>query len=283
MGIFNTLHRQVKQKRAISKEDLPSILDYANNERIPKFAYVITGNDVASTSYTSGSSVCGFDDVDDLEPPFYTSLAEISQSDWSTTLERMICPSTDMTKLFENVNAAVRSCPFHCEVSVEIDGSVPKEIITDNSLLFPSILLILSHCLKQSRPDAAPECNKVGLRIGRMSRGEGNELLVRCLQAGPPTESDRAEELFGNKESILGQLSIMVQSLGGHCGMDHGKWEPRAPTQSVYWFRIPYEIVNFENPLLETGLLQIHHDTEKEMTSTAGVRALAYARELGEL
>lgn len=192
--------------------------------------------------------------------------------------DKLVNATTDMVKLFDNVNALIPTFPFHGTVSVEVDKSVPKEIIAEDLLLFRSTLNMLTHCMGQSGVDVDPDYNKSGLRIRRMKR-QGNELLVQCLQAGKPVGLERAKELFTHKESLLGPVASMVRSLGGRYGMFEGKWDHQngasACLQSIFWFQIPYEIPEFlqkdaNGNKLKSKLYQIHTATEESMSRNTG-------------
>lgn len=192
--------------------------------------------------------------------------------------DKIVNATTDMVRLFDNVNALIPTFPFHGTVSVELDKSVPKEIIAEDLLLFRSTLNMLTHCMGQSGPDIDPEYNKSGLRIRRMKR-QGNELLVQCLQAGKPVSLERAKDLFTHKESLLGPVASMVRSLGGRYGMFEGKWEHQngvtATLQSIFWFQIPYEIpeIALRDPgmnKLKTKLFMAHTATNESMAKNTG-------------
>jgi len=192
--------------------------------------------------------------------------------------DKLVNVTTDMVRLFDNINSILPTFPFHGTVSVELDKSVPKEIIAEDLLLFRSTLNMLTHCMGQSGADVEPEYNKSGLRIRRMKR-QGNELLVQCLQAGKPVSLERAKELFSHKESLLGPVATMVRSLGGRYGMFEGKWEHQngmnATLQSIFWFQIPYELPTFihKDPntnKLKSKLFMVHHATDESMAKNTG-------------
>lgn len=200
--------------------------------------------------------------------------------DFIDEYDKLANATTDMVKLFDNVNALIPTFPFHGTVSVEVDKSVPKEIIAEDLLLFRATLNMLTHCMGHSAVDVDPDYNKSGLRIRRMKR-HGNELLVQCLQAGKPVSLERAKELFMHKESLLGPVASMVRSLGGRYGMFEGKWDHQngvnACLQSIFWFQIPYEVPQFsQNDLngnkLKSKLYQIHTATEESMSRNTGNR-----------
>jgi hypothetical protein len=261
MGLINAIRcfqRQFKKKQQ-TRGEIPSTLVFFSTNQSRSKAHKV-GNDDPTISPGKGLSSIQSEHV---EPSSYASFSEARQAEWSHPHERMAMTETeDMIALFENVNTVIRSLPFHCEVAVEIDRSVPREILTNNLLLFPSILHMLTHCISQSRLNTAQETNKSALHICCRQHMQGrNELIVRCQQAGPATDVDRAKELFADADSLLGQVAIMVRSLGGHWGMYHGTWNAElttSKTQSLYWFRIPYDLVSYRNPLLENDQKEIH-------------------------
>ena len=262
MGILNAIRcfqRQFKKKRHNSGEVPSTLAFFSKNHSRSKVLKV--GND-ESTISTPGNGSSWITDVsENVEHSFYASFSEVRQHEQSLPHERITMTATeDMYTLFANLNTVIRSLPFHCDVVVEIDGSVPREIMIHDLVLFPSTLHMLTHCLSQSRINTAPEYNKSALHISCRKQGR-SELLVRCLQAGPPTDVKQAKELFADTDSLLGQVAIMVRSVGGHWGMYHGTWNAELTTstsQSLFWFRIPYDPVNYRNSLLEYDLKEIH-------------------------
>lgn len=107
-----------------------------------------------------------------------------------------------------------------------------------------------------------------------------NEILIQCLQAGPPTDSDQAKASFKQQDSLLGPVATMVRSMGGRYGMYHGKWNPQssdALSQSIFWFQIPYDLVNDEDySELDLALKQTHFATERNMTKDTNKKLDAF-------
>ncbi len=202
----------------------------------------------------------------------------VDDGDLIDEYDKIVNTTTDMIKLFDNVNTIIPTFPFHGTVSVELDKSVPKEIVAEDLLLFRSTLNMLTHCMGQSGANVEPEYNKSGLRIRRMKR-QGNELLVQCLQAGKPVSLERAKELFTHKESLLGPVASMVRSLGGRYGMFEGKWDHQngvtATLQSIFWFQIPYDTpeISLKDPTsnrLKNKLFTVHTASQESMDKNTG-------------
>uniref|UniRef100_A0A7S3DTV0 GAF domain-containing protein n=1 Tax=Entomoneis paludosa TaxID=265537 RepID=A0A7S3DTV0_9STRA len=166
--------------------------------------------------------------------------------------DEIVNPSTDMTKLFDNVNAIVAKFPYRDHVTVELHKSVPKRIIAEDLLLFRSVLNLLTHCMGQQE-DASEELNQSGIVI-RRSASRDDELLVKAVQRGKAIPKERANDLFKNKDSLLAPVATMVRSMGGRYGMYEGKWTHGGATgttgvQSIFWFQIPYGLL--ESDLME--------------------------------
>jgi hypothetical protein len=161
--------------------------------------------------------------------------------------------TTNMKKLFDNVNAIVGSFPRQDAVTVEIDKSVPRVIGCDDLLLFRAVLNMLTHCMGASKDGEA-----CGIRIRRMKRAD-DELLVQCLLGGKPVTKQYAKSLFEHRESLLSPVASIVRSMGGHYGMYEARWDPRnskSAVQSIFWFQIPYvkpeKVEVFHRTLLKT-------------------------------
>jgi hypothetical protein len=146
--------------------------------------------------------------------------------------------STDTKKLFDNINAIVANFPRKDIVTVEIDKSVPEVIGCDDLLLFRAVLNMLTHCI-----GASPAGEACGIRMRRMKQAE-DEILVQCLLGGKPITKADAKALFDDRDTLLAPVASIVRSLGGHFGMYESKWDPsipKSPTQSIFWFHVPYE------------------------------------------
>ncbi|KAL7557917.1 hypothetical protein ACA910_022528, partial [Epithemia clementina (nom. ined.)] len=183
--------------------------------------------------------------------------------------DKIVNPTTDMQKLFDNLNGLVGQFPHSNIVTLELYKSVPKHLIAEDLLLFRSILNLLTHCM------GASQLHSCGLRIRNKKTSHGtnaNELLIHCLQGGPLVPYVRAKELFHNPDSLLAPVATMVRTLGGQYGMFQGRWDRPKPTkktsssnaentdpsssssnnnntankggklQSIYWLQIPYEL-----------------------------------------
>jgi hypothetical protein len=168
--------------------------------------------------------------------------------------------TTDMQKLFDNINAIVGSFPRQDEVSVEIDKSVPKIIGCDDLLLFRAVLNLLTHCMGSSK-----EGDKCGVRMRRMKKDD-DTLLVQCLLGGSPISKQAAKELFDNRDSLLAPVASIVRSMGGHYGMYEAKWNAKNShdsVQSIFWLQIPYETP--ENPrTFRADLVHVHAKLDPE-------------------
>eukprot|EP00523_Entomoneis_sp_CCMP467_P022077 CAMPEP_0168840386 /NCGR_PEP_ID=MMETSP0727-20121128/6641_1 /TAXON_ID=265536 /ORGANISM="Amphiprora sp., Strain CCMP467" /LENGTH=615 /DNA_ID=CAMNT_0008893889 /DNA_START=56 /DNA_END=1903 /DNA_ORIENTATION=+ len=166
--------------------------------------------------------------------------------------DSIINPTTDMERLFHNLNSVVAKFPYRDQVTVELHRSVPKRIVAEDLLLFRSVLNLLTHCMAQlpvqDDNTIASSLQASGL-IMRCSNRHRDELLVKAVQRGQPMSKERAHELFRDKDSLLAPVSSMVRSMGGKVGMYHSKWvhgtnasvkESELPTQSIFWFQIPF-------------------------------------------
>jgi hypothetical protein len=156
----------------------------------------------------------------------------------TTNIRNIKNSTTDMKKLFDNINTIVAHFPRQDIVTVEIEKSIPKVIGCDDLLLFRAVLNMLTQCIGAS--GVGEEC---GLRMRRTKKKE-DELLVQCLLGGKPITKTAAKALFDNRDSLLSPVASIVRSLGGHYGMYEAKWDPsipKSPTQSIFWFQVPYE------------------------------------------
>jgi hypothetical protein len=175
--------------------------------------------------------------------------------------------TTDMKKLFDNINAVVSNFPRQDAVSVEVDKSVPKTIVCDDLLLFRAVLNLLTHCMGASK-----EGEHSGIRMRRMKK-ENDELLVQCLLGGKAVSRQTAKNLFDNKDSLLSPVASIVRSMGGHYGMFEARWNPQnsqSPVQSIFWIQFPYDLPSDKKSRPEKfhrSLLKIHPKPEV-VTST---------------
>jgi hypothetical protein len=146
--------------------------------------------------------------------------------------------TTDIMKLFDNINTVVAHFPRQDIVTVEIEKSVPKVIGCDDLLLFRAVLNMFTQCI-----GASMEGEACGIRMRRKNMKD-DELLVQCLLGGKPITKAAAKDLFDNRDSLLAPVASIVRSMGGHYGMYEAKWDPsisKSPTQSIFWFQVPYE------------------------------------------
>jgi hypothetical protein len=146
--------------------------------------------------------------------------------------------TTDIKKLFDNINTVVAHFPRQDIVTVEIEKSVPKVIGCDDLLLFRAVLNMFTQCIGAST--AGEAC---GIRMRRMKKKE-NDLLVQCLLGAKPITKAAAKALFDNRDSLLAPVASIVRSMGGHYGMYEAKWDPsipKSPTRSIFWFQVPFE------------------------------------------
>ncbi|KAL7572950.1 hypothetical protein ACA910_007456 [Epithemia clementina (nom. ined.)] len=193
---------------------------------------------------------------------------------WDDLLQydKIVNPTTDMQKLYDNLNSLVAQFPHSNIVTLELYKSVPKFLIAEDLLLFRCILNLITHCMGASR------WHSCGLRIRNKKTSHGtnaNELLIHCLQGGPLVPYVRAKEWFHNPDSLLAPVATMVRTLGGQYGMFQGRWNRPKPAQhktsnntagddpaamspssskskggklqSIYWLQIPYELPGEQN------------------------------------
>ena len=170
------------------------------------------------------------------------------------TAKIKINKTTDVKQLFDNINMIISNFPRQDVVTVEIDKSVPKKIGCDDLLVFRAILNLLTHCM-----GASPEGEACGIRM-RRSRKDDEELLVQCRLGGNPISREAAKALFDNRDSLLSPVQSIIRSMGGRYGMFEARWDPMStkdPTQSIFWFQIPYDRVE-KNEKFVRSLVKIH-------------------------
>lgn len=161
--------------------------------------------------------------------------------------DEIVNPSTDVTKLFDNVNAVVKNFPYEGSLTVEVHKSVPKMIPAEDLLLFRCTLNLLIHCMSNKNEDAvAGSVGQSGLLVRCLKK---RELLVEALQYGKPVSLQEAKTMFRDETSPLAIVANIARTLGGRFGMYVGKLKlEKAPSsyknataQSIFWFRIPIE------------------------------------------
>jgi hypothetical protein len=175
--------------------------------------------------------------------------------DEPTNVVDMDNSTTDIKKLFDNINAVIALFPRQDVVTVEIEKSVPKVIGCNDLLLFRAVLNMFTQCIGASSDGEA--CS---IRMRRKNKKD-EELLVQCLLGGKPISKAAAKDLFDNRDSLLAPVASIVRSLGGHYGMYEAKWDPsipKSPTQSIFWFQVPYERLGGRGEKLSRNLVKTH-------------------------
>jgi hypothetical protein len=183
------------------------------------------------------------------------------------TTETKNTKTTDVKKLFDNINMIISKFPRQGTVTVEIDKTVPKVIGCDDLLLFRAVLNLLTHCMGASSKGKAS-----GIRM-RRAKQEDDELIVQCLLGGSPVSKEAAKALFANRDSLLSPVQSIVRSMGGRFGMFEARWNPtnsKDPVQSIFWFQIPYDRPDRMVRSVRT-LIKIH--TEPDQTTSDKIEA----------
>ena len=182
----------------------------------------------------------------------------------------VISPITNMPKLFDNINAIVANFPKPGKVVCELDASVPQNIIVEDLLLFRSILNLLTHCMGTQQENMKAVESMSGLRIRKSKKAD--ELVVQCAKPGTPVPKALAKEIYKMKDSLLGPVASMVQSLGGTYGMFEGKWNSQGsatanePVKSIFWFQVPYFVEDADEVVLVGNTKMVEHEAKKALS-----------------
>ena len=164
----------------------------------------------------------------------------------------------------------VSNCPPHNKSGLRIrtvnDGEGPELLVE----AFHGPIPIPSSSTATTTTTTLTQHNKATPRIddkkilkglsGSPSRdSSGRTRLVtaeeaRCLfldkQSSITSSSSSSSSSASSSSSMLRPVAIMVRSMGGRYGMFNGRWvhsmncERIEQTQTIYWFRIPYELPN---------------------------------------
>jgi hypothetical protein len=156
-----------------------------------------------------------------------------SDDAFSAAYDRIVNPTADMQKLFDNINGVVANVPLKYTVTVELDKSVPKLIVMEDLLLFRAALNVVLHCM-------GPMEGVTSMQIRKLSKS--NDLLVQCAKGGPLVPASKIKTLFTHTDSLLAPVVSIVKTLGGRWGMRDGKWEDSDTIQSIVWFQVPFSL-----------------------------------------
>jgi hypothetical protein len=147
--------------------------------------------------------------------------------------DRIVNPTTDVQKLFDNVNRVVANFPLKYNVKFELDKSVPKFIVVEDLLVFRAVLNVILYCM-----GAAEGSTSMQIRKSKKS----NDLWVQCVTGGALVPAKRKTALFTSQDSLLAPVASIVRTLGGRYGLRDGKWEGSDTLQSIFWLQIPYSL-----------------------------------------
>jgi GAF domain len=144
-------------------------------------------------------------------------------ADLLESFDRIICPVTDIQKLYQNLNEFVEPLPKNVPITLELDATLPRNVECDDLLLFRSSLILLNNAVTRT---------KTGNIHFIIKANDADQTIVfECEDSGNPSLK---KKLVPDSKSQLLVMQAMVEKMNGKHGIS-----TRGNENSFVWFSVP--------------------------------------------
>lgn len=185
-------------------------------------------------------------------------------TDLLESFDRIICPVTDMQKLYQNLNMFVEPLPKNVSITMELDAALPRSVECDDLLLFRSSLILLNNAVTRTKSGSIHFNIKVN--------DTDKTIVFECEDTGSPRLNPKKKFVPDSKSQLL-VMHAMVQKMNGIHGIS-----AKGNANSVVWFSVPLITVStYEHGSVIAGneplLLRVHYPSNNSISNVHPMQA----------